>query len=231
MGASSADYIGISAQHGGRQFLADEVWTVNAMGGVIQHDRAFVMDDLSALMTQKRAEGRKVATGLLDWLPTHPGPVYMPRAYAEVPGSVEYPIENVLNAVGFPYLNNTVAYALAFAMYLHAEHGLPGKVRLYGCDFTYPNRPVAESGRANVEFLMGIAGSRGINIEVSQSTTLMDAHLPANRRLYGYSEEVATDLDEEGRWRVRFPDRVAETNGKPAESRIAGLAVVGGDGA
>jgi hypothetical protein len=215
MGGSVCDYVGLSAQHGGRNHIADEVWTVNAMGGVIHHDRAFVMDDLSALGAQKRKEGRKVATGLIDWLPSHPGPVYMPRAYAEVPGAVEYPIEDVVNAIGFPYLNNTVAYALAFALYLHDQHGLPGKVRLYGCDFTYPNRAVAESGRANVEFLMGIAGSRGVNVEVPNSTTLMDAHLPLGKRLYGYHEQVVPELGKDGRWHVRFPGREkAEENGK-----------------
>lgn len=225
MGGSVIDYVGVSSQHGGRQFIADEVWTVNAMGGVIQHDRAFVMDDVQGLKAQVRAEGRKVATGLLEWLPTHPGPVYMPRAMPEVPGSVAYPIEDVLNAVGFPYLNNTVAYALAFALYLHAKHGLPGKVRMYGCDFIYSNRPVAEAGRANVEFLMGIAGSRGINVEVSQSTTLMDAHVAMGKRLYGYSEPVVPELDEEGQWRVRFPDREkAASEANPAAHQNGKLA-------
>lgn len=207
MGGSAMDYIGISSQHGGRQHLADEVWTINAMGGVIQHDRAFVMDDYGALVAQKRAEGRKVATGLLEWLPDHPGPVYMSRAYLEVPGSVAYPVEEVINAVGFPYLNNTVSYALAYAMYLHAKHGRPGMIRMYGCDFTYPNRSVAETGRANVEWLLGIAGERGIKIELSQSTSLMDATVPMEKRLYGFGEPAVPEMDDEGRWRVRFPQR------------------------
>lgn len=220
MGGSSMDYIGLASQHGGRHALADETWAINAMGGVIHHDRLFAMDDISALVAQRRGEGRKVATGMLDWLEEHPGPVYVPREYSHIPGSVEYPVEDVLNAVGFPYLNNTVAYTLAFALYLNHEYGQPSKVKMYGCDFTYPNKSVAEAGRANVEWLMGIAGERDIHIEVSNSTTLMDAHQPLNKRLYGYGEPVVPQMTEEGRWVVRFPERekVAQKNGGPPEA-------------
>lgn len=206
MGASSSDYTNRAARNGGRKAIADETWAINAMGGIIEHDRLFAMDDLSELVHDARKHDKKVAGGMLDWLPGHPGPVYMVRKYQMVPGAVLYPVEAVLNSIGFPYLNNSVAYAVAYAIHIGV-----GAIKLFGCDFTYPDQHASESGRGCVEWLLGMAGERGIHIEVSQSTTLLDAHLPMDRRLYGFDEPVVPEMDTETkRWRLRYPEREAD---------------------
>ena len=209
MGASSSDYINQAAQHGGRHAIADETWTINAMGGVIHHDRAFAMDDLGELRRDAR-KGKKVAKGMLDWMPNHPGPLYVIRPYDFIPNAVQYPVEDVLNDVGFPYFNNTVAYAVGYAIYIGVD-----MLKLYGCDFTYANHHVGESGRGNVEWLLGMAGERGMKIEVSQSTTLLDANVPMEDRLYGFDEPVVAEPNESGNWRLRFIDR--EDGSEPVE--------------
>jgi hypothetical protein len=70
------------------------------------------------------------------------------------------------------------------------------KIGLYGCDFHYPDLHMAESGRACVEFLIGNAGAKGINIVVANDSTLLDASLPLMKRLYGYHEELTLERDE-----------------------------------
>lgn len=202
MGSSCMDWMNRANQHGGKRAIADETWGVNATGGVIQCDRVFAMDDLGDLRRQAR-EGKKVANGMLEWMPEHPGPIYTSRPYPDLPGTVEYPLEAVINEVGFPYLNNSVAYAVAYAMYLGVQ-----QIKLFGADFTYPDQAHrGESGRGCVEWLLGIAGERGIRIEVSQNTTLMDACVPLPERLYGYDEPVIPEQTEDGSWKVRFPER------------------------
>lgn len=203
MGASSSDYTNRCARAGGRHGICDETWAINAMGGIIEHDRLFAMDDIGELQQDARL-GKNVAKSMLEWMPHHPGPVYTTRRYGDrVPGAIPYPTEEVLNCIGFPYLNNSVSYAVAYGIYLRVK-----KMMVYGADFTYKNQHIGEAGRGNVEWLLGIAGERGINVEVGPTTSLLDASERVQDRLYGYDEPVIPELDQDtGRWRLRFPER------------------------
>lgn len=184
MGTSLSQFISVACAKGGVEEVVDEVWAINATGAVIKHHRLFAMDDFRITIPKEAEEGRLVARGMLKWMPSHPGPIYTSTAYPEYPGSVEFPLEPVLNAVGgLPYLNTTVAYAFAYAMYLKVE-----EIHLYGCDFTYPDIHVSESGRGCLEFLMGIAAGRGTKLVVPQNTTLLDSHLAEGQRFYGYPQ-------------------------------------------
>jgi len=59
-------------------------------------------------------------------------------------------------------------------------------------DFTYPNAHHAEKGRACVEFWLGIASARGIQISIPRHSSLMDGCHTQQERLYGYdTREVA----------------------------------------
>jgi hypothetical protein len=182
MGTSLAQFIQLACGRGGVEEVVDEVWAINATGAVVKHHRLFCMDDLRATIPKEAEEGRLVAQGMLKWLPAHPGPVYTSTAYPEFPGTVEFPLADVLPAIGgLPYLNTTVAFAFAFAMYLKVE-----EVHLYGCDFTYPDIHVSESGRGCLEFLIGQAAAKGMKIVVPHTTTLLDSNLPEKDRFYGY---------------------------------------------
>ena len=61
---------------------------------------------------------------------------------------VEYPIEEVVEQTSCYYLNNTVAYAIAFAYWNEVA-----KLKLFGIDFSYKgNLHFAEAGRAVANF-------------------------------------------------------------------------------
>ena len=70
---------------------------------------------------------------------------------------------------GHIYFNTSVAYAVGLAIHLKVK-----EIGLYGCDFTYPDTHVAESGRACVEFLLGIAGANGAKRVIAGGWTRVD---------------------------------------------------------
>lgn len=195
MGPSRTDYVTECAAAAGRFRVADETWAINAMAGIIQHDRAIIMDALP-YFAQAAREGASM-DGYRDWLRTHPGPIYTQRRYEGFPGSVEYPLEAVLNTINYPYLNNTCAYAIALAIHLQVRH-----IKIYGMDFTSENRSFAEAGRACVEFWLRDATWRKIKVTIAPSSTLMDQ--ASGRVLYGYSvPPVLTQV--EGQFKVTHP--------------------------
>lgn len=190
MGSSHFDYVNRCAIAGGRKQVADEVWAINAMAGAIQCDRAIMMDPASYIESNLAG---------YDWLKVDPGfQIYSSEAVEDRPWIVEYPLEEVLNSLQFPYFNTTVAYALGLAIASGVK-----SVQLYGCDFTYPDSHSAESGRACCEFWIREAINRGIRVEMAKTTTLMDQY--NNRKLYGYAKAPKITI-EGGKYKVTRDD-------------------------
>ena len=120
----------------------DEVWAINAMAGVIYHDRVFMMDPASRFLDSDDAGTQ---TGLMrSVLDKHTGPIYTCELDPRCPGLVEFPLDEVMNACGTGYFNNTVAFAIGYAIAAKV-----GQIHLYGIDFSYKNVVhFAEAGRA-----------------------------------------------------------------------------------
>ncbi len=222
MGNSFRTYVQHVSNLGVRRRAADEVWAINSMGGAIKHDRLFVMDDIcEVLQPLARKEPNGMPAGLMELLAEHPGPVYTSKPYPDkYPGTVPYPLEDVINAVGHVYFNTSVAYAVGLAIFMEVK-----EIGLYGCDFTYPNLHVAESGRACVEFLLGIAGQNGTKIIIASDSTLLDTSAPSGQRLYGYRDPLVIGRDKDsGRIFVR-PDTATEaqsaTDVQPADEQTS----------
>jgi hypothetical protein len=173
----------------------DEVWAINAMGGVVFHDRMFMLDPASRFLD---SEDAGTQTGLMRAVvKNHQGPIYTCELDDRCPGLVEFPLEEVVNAVGTWYLNNTVAYAIAFAIAAKVK-----KLMIYGVDFSYKgNVHFAEAGRACCEFLLAKAIERGIQVGIAQTSSLLDTSLPPNEKLYGYHrlvDQPVFALEEDG---------------------------------
>jgi hypothetical protein len=173
----------------------DEVWAVNAMGGVVFHDRMFMLDPASRFLD---SEDAGTQTGLMRAVvKNHQGPIYTCELDDRCPGLVEFPLEEVVNAVGTWYFNNTVAYAIAFAIAAKVK-----KLMIYGVDFSYKgNVHFAEAGRACCEFLLAKAIERGIQVGIAQTSSLLDTSLPPNEKLYGYhrlADQPVFALEEDG---------------------------------
>lgn len=157
----------------------DEVWAINMVSNAIQHDVVFWMDDLEQQQNFK--------PGLFDLLRRRGKPLITSVARRDiVPTSYDYPLDEIaaisVPVFGKPYLTNGVAMAIAYAMYKGVE-----TLKIYGCDFTYPNRNFAEEGRACTEAWISLASVRGMNVALSPSTSLFDT--VADHGIYGYAEQ------------------------------------------
>lgn len=181
MGASHAEYLADCLSKSSRRQVAEETWAINAMAGAILHDRAFIMDRLSYF--REAAKSSPALDGYRDWLHLHQGPIYTSEALSEFPGSVAYPLQEVVNYLGFPYFNSTVAYALAFAIFLKVP-----MIKLYGCDFLQNDTNDGRKGRACVEYWIATAIARGIKVYIAGTSTLCDQNI--KRPLYGYSSHL-----------------------------------------
>jgi len=206
MGASSRTYLALAAERGARGKYTDEVWVINAQGGVLQHDRVFAMDDLRIQKGRAEKRPETMVGGMMSWMEAHPGPIYTSKAYPEFPGAVEFPLEWVCNRTGQCYFNNTAAYAIAFAIALGVQ-----ELHLFGLDYSYEgdqNAHKRERGRACVEYWLGIAAQRGIALTVSAEASLLDANVAPRDRFYGYDAEwITAEVTQESGFRIGRVDR------------------------
>jgi hypothetical protein len=199
LGPSLNQYLNLARQLGGRSALGDQVWAINALGDVVACDRIFHMDDVRIQEIRAAALPQSNIARMLGWMKTHPGPIYTSRLHPDYPGLVEFPLQDVINAAGHAYFNSTAAYAVALAI---AEGA--ATVSLFGIDYTYANAHHAEKGRACVEFWLGVAHERGIAINVSEGSSLLDTC--EGLSLYGYGAMGSRD--------VRIHDAPAGRNGE-----------------
>jgi len=183
LGPSSLGFLRAAETAGGTKSYCDECWGINMVGGVLQCDRIFHMDDLK--VQEMRIEyGSSMAEklkGQLEWMRTTDVPVYTSRAYKDYPSSIDFPLEDVIKSCGVPYFNNTSVYAICYAIHLGVE-----RMSLWGFDFTYPDIAGAEMGRGCCEFWVGRAMKMGIDVHLPPDTTLLDTCLPAQNKFYGY---------------------------------------------
>ena len=158
----------------------DEVWAINAMSGVIYHDKCFMMDPPSRFLDTPNAG--KQTNIMTDRLKTKINiPIFSCTLDERCPDVVEYPLQKVLQKTKYAYLNNTVAYALAYAV---AEE--VSDLHLYGIDFTHKAVNFAEAGRACCEFWLAIAVSKGIKLHIANNSSLLDTNVSEDQKLYGY---------------------------------------------
>jgi hypothetical protein len=158
----------------------DEVWAINSMSGVIYHDKCFMMDPPSRFLDTPNAG--KQTNIMADRLRQKINiPIFSCTLDKRCPDVVEFPLQEVLQKTGYAYLNNTVAYSLAYAISQKVS-----ELHLYGIDFTHKAVNFAEAGRACCEFWLAIAISKGIKVNIAHNSSLLDMNVPEDQKLYGY---------------------------------------------
>ena len=159
----------------------DEVWAINAMIGVLKKvDRAFIMDPVSRFFDTDDAGNMTVM--MKETLPTADYPIYTCELDKRVKALEEYPLEAVATNLHCGYFNNTISYAIAFALWNKVSG-----VSMFGADFTYKgNLYFAEQGRGCCEFWLAKCIDAGIIVQVALTSGLLDADVPIQEKLYGY---------------------------------------------
>ena len=158
----------------------DEVWAINSMSGVIYHDKCFMMDPPSRFLDTPNAgkQTNIMAERLKQKINV---PIFSCTLDKRCPDVVEFPLQEVLQKTGYAYLNNTVAYSIAYAVSQEVTD-----IHLYGIDFTHKAVNFAEAGRACCEFWLAIAISKGIKVNIAHNSSLLDMNVPEDQKLYGY---------------------------------------------
>ena len=159
----------------------DEVWAINAMIGVLKRtDRAFVMDPVSRFFDTDDAGN--MTTMMKETLPIVDCPIYTCELDKRVESLEEYPIKEIVTDLHCGYFNNTISYAIAFALWNKV-----GGISMFGADFTYKgNLHFAEQGRGCCEFWLAKCIDAGIIVQVALTSGLLDADVPVQEKLYGY---------------------------------------------
>ena len=102
-------------------------------------------------------------------------PVYCDPSRMHVfPKSVEYPLEEITASLPIPYLENTIAYELAMAIYEGVEEiGLWGVHMMGRGEFVWQ--------RPSVTYLIGLAQGRGIKVTIAEGSPLFMSGYEAGR--------------------------------------------------
>ena len=182
MGPSTIDlFTPTLTQEFSRDKWADEVWAVNMAAHLFWHDLVFWMDDLK--------KQRDFKPDLISELNRRGRPIMTATSYRDVcPTSYDYPIEPV-GQLSFDifkrvYLSNSIAQAIGYAIYKGVK-----VLKLYGCDFTYPDRNFAEAGRACVEAWVTLAITKfDMDIVLCPRTSLFD-NVSSRTGVYGFAEQ------------------------------------------
>lgn len=164
-----------------------EIWGCNQLyrpGFLRRADRWFELH--SRALWDTSLEERRPA-GYVQWLAAFDGPVYMLEQQRDIPHSLRYPIEAVIENVG-DYLTSTMAYMLALAIMEKA-----GTVHVYGVDMATKSEYADQ--RACFEYLIGLARGRGIKIVLPEVCPLIKGPM------YGRGGEQLTDGQFERRLR------------------------------
>jgi len=175
LGGSYSDYVAARI----RSEKYDQVWGINCIGAIIHVDKTIMMDPVSRFLDSDNAGSQTNIAR--EFLKKNTKPIITCELDKRVKHLEEYPLEKVIKELNLCYFNNTVAYAIAYAIYCKAT-----EICLYGIDYNYKNVSIAEAGRACCEFWCAIAVSKGIKIEVAHSSGLLDTNVPDNEKLYGY---------------------------------------------
>ena len=185
-----------------------EIWSVNNLYKFIPRtDRIFQMHARIALEGEHHGVSGKEH---LEYLMSTEVPIYMQDKYDDIPASVRYPIEQMVEEFGIPrtndrttkdaYFTNSISYMLALAIY----EGYTD-IYVYGVDMAVGTE--YDSQRPSCEYYIGIAKGRGINVYLPA-----EADLLKTRFMYGYEDE------RQSAWELKLKKTVDEMHKKRAQS-------------
>jgi hypothetical protein len=140
-----------------------------------------------------RPAAKRGVEGHYEWLQQPRGkPIYMQFHYPEIPDSVEYPLEDIVQKyIGklrhgdkiSRYFTNSLAYMVALAMYEGFQ-----RIEIYGFEMAHDTEYVTQ--KANAEFWIGLALGRGIEIYIPEECSLLTGPL------YAYQGQGSRNLME-----------------------------------
>lgn len=165
----------------------DPAWDIWAFSSLKLHTpritRWFEMHALEDLRQQlwRETPYKRSFTAYMAFLQGLECPVYMQRIHPAIPNSVQYPLEEALQAFGRCF-TSTASYMIALAILENY-----GTIGVWGVHLSA--RTVYARQRPGVEYLLGVAKQRGLDVYIPPASPL---RVPGRPRfvptpvLYGY---------------------------------------------
>lgn len=147
-----------------------------------------------------------------SWLRHLQTPIFMQRNYAEIPMSVEYPLERI-QAEFRSYFTNHCAFMIALALTEGVTH-----IGLFGCQYSHETEHGVQ--RDSLTYWLGFAEARGVTLVIPQKCNTLLRQPPM---LYGYESH-----DADGKlvpaYRVRTTIKAKTSTGETVRSEMVPVA-------
>jgi hypothetical protein len=158
-----------------------EIWIMNDMYDFAPRwDRLFDIHMIDEIKTRKsRGEGNKLHYEMLKTLDK---PIYMQQHFEEIPASVKFPLDSIVDKYWIPamgdkiFLTCSVAHMLALAIYEGFE-----EIQLFGIHEAVDDEYSCEM--PSVLYWLGVAHAKGITIKISPESPLLKGYF-----IYGYED-------------------------------------------
>lgn len=152
-----------------------EIWSFNNDMELVEHAaRHFEMHELD-VYDRKALGDAKPSPEYLRAL--HDGlgiPVYMLKEEKTIPGSIAYPVNEMVREFETDYFTNSISYMLALAISEQVD-----EIHLYGIDMALQHESAWE--RPSIEYFLGYARGAGIKVVIPDESDLLKC-----LGLYGY---------------------------------------------
>jgi hypothetical protein len=191
-----------------------EIWTVNNLYQFVpRQDRIFELHSRACILgTQGMADAAHGAPGeqYEKDLQAMKTPIYMQEKFDDIPASIRYPIEEIINEFGVERLDNSNikdAYftnSISFMLALAIREGFE-EIHVYGVDMAVGGE--YNEQRPSCEYYLGIARGRGIKIYIPPESDLLKA-----RHMYGYEDEA------KAAWELKLRKTVEMMNNQKRQS-------------
>ena len=112
----------------------------------------------------------------LAWLKSCPLPILMQDHYEEIPSSIRYPKEEIMERYK-PYFESTFAWMFTLAMEMGYE-----EIQVFGVHVSAESEYVLQ--RPNTEYFLGIAEGKGIKVYVPPEADILQSRI-----IYGWQDK------------------------------------------
>ena len=160
-----------------------EIWCMNhfEIYSIPRYDRWFDMHTAYNIVhrgAEKELANRRGVKSHLHWLKTKCDvPIYMPKQYRSIKGSIAYPIEKMMKIHG-PIFTNTVDYEMALAI----EEGFE-EIHIYGIAMQWIDEIWAQ--KSSLSYFMGYAKGKGIDVYIPCNQNMLRVN-----QVYGYNMNI-----------------------------------------
>jgi len=139
-----------------------EYWGCNNIYKVREVDRLFIMHNIYDIQFNQDKD-------LIKDVNKKDLPVYTLGKYEELKNNIAYPMEEIIKKFGISYFLNSISYILPLTIMQK-----PKNIILFGVDMSFGAKiEYMKKEKACLEFWIGVAIGRGINVQITQESTLL----------------------------------------------------------